>query len=409
MDPTTSTLFHRTPDTSWQASPPVNLIRTRTRSSNKKTYVRSALHPSPAPKQNAVPVSILEDPDEDHITPNIGTSPLCSCTSSPMSIPDTLEASLSTDPFYKRLIGPLLGPVQEQGKSVAESIALGTLLVCSDGSYSSSLKKGSHGWIFATEQQTLWKGAGPVDGHPDMMNPYRAELGGLVSVLHILTTISTHYKISSGELTVYSNCLSAIKHVQHSYKLGLTHHLAPDYDLLNEGRTLLNQLQTSCKVTLKWIKGHFKGKKSIAHKLNEIAHNLAYSYLKEGHVTHNPQKLVYDPPSYEVSFQYNGSTITFKLPSYISQALYSKSLRDTICKNENWTVSTFNKVDWQAYYKNMQTTTRSHRISLIKISHNLLNTNHQNKKYYNTSDICPCCQQQTETFVHMLTCRQKPP
>jgi hypothetical protein len=59
---------------------------------------------------------------------------------------------------------------------------------------------GSHGWIFATEQSTLWRGAGPVDGHPDLISPFRAELGGLVALLHLTLTICSFYNLSGGQI-----------------------------------------------------------------------------------------------------------------------------------------------------------------------------------------------------------------
>lgn len=62
----------------------------------------------------------------------------------------------------------------------------GELLTCCDGSYSPDSKQGSHGWVFTTAQTQLLTGAGPADGHPDLVSPSRAELAGLVAILHIL-------------------------------------------------------------------------------------------------------------------------------------------------------------------------------------------------------------------------------
>jgi hypothetical protein len=42
---------------------------------------------------------------------------------------------------------------------------------------------------------------------------------------------------------------------------------------------------------------------------------------------------------------------------------------------------------------------------IIKIIHNLVNTNHQNNKYYGTSPLCPCCTSVAETLSHVLTCQ----
>jgi hypothetical protein len=36
--------------------------------------------------------------------------------------------------------------------------------------------------------------------------------------------------------------------------------------------------------------------------------------------------------------------------------------------------------------------------------HHLMNTNRQNKLYYGSSDLCPCCHLAVESFSHVLSC-----
>ena len=72
------------------------------------------------------------------------------------------------------------------GMAIAHQLELDTLLACSDGSFYPEACTGSHGWVLATEQQTLLQGAGPDDGHPSLMSSYRSELGGLLAVLYII-------------------------------------------------------------------------------------------------------------------------------------------------------------------------------------------------------------------------------
>lgn len=52
-----------------------------------------------------------------------------------------------------------------------------------------------------------------------------------------------------------------------------------DFDLLNEGRKLWSKLKELITIKVTWVKGHFTGKqKSIEHKLNDAAHDLAYNF-----------------------------------------------------------------------------------------------------------------------------------
>lgn len=83
-----------------------------------------------------------------------------------------------------------------------------------------------------------------MDGQPDLINPHRAELSDLVSILYILLSVSQHFKIQSGKAIIYCDCLSTAKHLtQQGYK-GLKDHLVSDYALQAEGRYLLNKLKT---------------------------------------------------------------------------------------------------------------------------------------------------------------------
>lgn len=86
------------------------------------------------------------------------------------------------------------------------------------------------------------------------------------------------------------------------------------------------------------------------------------------------------------------------------KAIYCKSLKDAICKTEKWTEDLLDKVDWMAYGKAFQSISKCRNISLAKISHKLLNTNYQNKKFYGQPDICPCCNEEVESFPHMFSC-----
>jgi len=192
---------------------------------------------------------------------------------------------------------------------------------------------GSHGWIFATEQSTLWRGAGPVDGHPDLISPYKAELGGLVALLHLTLMICSFYNLSGGQIVLYCDCLSAIKRLQQVTYGGIKDYTIPDFDLLHEGRLLLKKLRASQNITVSWVKGHFTGaKKSTEHKLNDMVHDLAKDFLRKDQGYYNPRRQVIGPPSLEVSILFDNSTLTSNISKYVKFQLSSKKLCSTICK-----------------------------------------------------------------------------
>jgi hypothetical protein len=101
---------------------------------------------------------------------------------------------------------------------------------------------------------------------------------------------------------------------------------------------------------------------------------------------------------------YDGTALTSNIVAYFKFHYHAEMLQQTICKSEKWKLKTFNRIDWDAYKKAFSTFSRCQCISICKLSHKLLNTNTQNYKYYGTSALCPCCQEDLESIDHMLSC-----
>lgn len=66
---------------------------------------------------------------------------------------------------------------------------------------------------------------------------------------------------SKGGYHIFCDCQSALNQLWRNTYSGLKDFLAPDYDLLNEGRSLYKQLKEVITVTLSWVRGHHKGEK----------------------------------------------------------------------------------------------------------------------------------------------------
>jgi hypothetical protein len=64
----------------------------------------------------------------------------------------------------------------------------------------------------------------------------------------------------------------------------------------------------------------------------------------------------------------------------------------------------FHKVDWMAHEQAYKHIMRNQQISIVKLIHNLANTNRQNQLFYGTSNLCPGYQSLEETFKHVLKC-----
>jgi hypothetical protein len=107
-----------------------------------------------------------------------------------------------------------------------------SLLACSDGSFDPKVGLGSHSWLFADpEGMLLWSGAGPSDGHPNLMSSYRTELGGVTTILYLISVLVQNSDILDGSVTIYCDNQGALDNIFAEFpKWGIYPLLEVDYD-----------------------------------------------------------------------------------------------------------------------------------------------------------------------------------
>lgn len=97
-----------------------------------------------------------------------------------------------------------------------------------------------------------------------------------------------------GAITVYCDCSKALKNVLKPNFHSLIDYLVYDNNLIQESKYLLKI--TPIKISLQWVKGHPTGEnEQPAHKLNKIAHDLAYNFLKQPHPSFKPSICDHSP------------------------------------------------------------------------------------------------------------------
>lgn len=318
-------------------------------------------------------------------------------------LPHTPDFLLYTDPFFQYLLGPHQHLLYDSALLACE-LASSTLAACSDGSFNPITGFGTHGWVFASTNKTiLMKGAGPMCGNPTLSSPYPSELSGLVALLYLLKRICQHHNITVDKITIYCNNNSTLTNVFRRLYSGIGQFLYADSDLVQVAILLLREIPI--KVLTQWVKGHSTAKqKNLPETLNTIADNLAGAYAKSPDKNFSPKALPLAPPNYRICLVYNNSTITSKLYKILHAAHHSKVITNHILKKTTWTPQVFDLVDWDAHERSFKHLTRNQQITTIKIIHQLMNKNWQNKLYYGSSDFCPCCQLAEETFQHVLRC-----
>jgi hypothetical protein len=161
------------------------------------------------------------------------------------------------------------------------------------------------------------------------------------------------------------------------------------------------------KVKHEWVKGHYKGPdRATQHDINNLADEVAkdYNHQRSRSVLLDIHKLL--SPCEEVALQFQEVVITSNLRKVIEENVHMAPLKGKIMKDTGWSESTFLKVDWDAHEKAIMKKSRFERMSIVKLAHGLYQTNERNNKYYYTTAMCQICGDRTETFSHVMTCKE---
>jgi hypothetical protein len=109
-------------------------------------------------------------------------------------------------------------------------------------------------------------------------------------------------------------------------------------------------------------------------------------------------------PAYTIRLIYDNSTLTTKLYKTMSSSLHRKNIVTRIKQKSQWDDTTFQQVHWDAHEAAFSSLSHSNRVMVAKLQHNLINTNHQNARFYGKSPKCPCFLSHVETLDHLLSC-----
>jgi ribonuclease HI len=119
----------------------------------------------------------------------------------------------------------------------------------------------------------------------------------LVALLYLIYKICVHHTITSGQVTVYCDNVSALNTVFYRNFRGINQFTASDHDLVTNVQDLINLLPITVKHV--WVKGHSNSKNpTLPEKLNDLADNLAKSYTENPPHAFKPRSLTLAPPNY---------------------------------------------------------------------------------------------------------------
>jgi glutaredoxin len=176
--------------------------------------------------------------------------------------------------------------------------------------------------------------------------------------------------------------------------LGIRDAVQANYDIV----LVIRHLQKLISIPLS-ASHAIRGNDGVDHS-TPLAPPLVRSQIQSDHVS-----MLHAPESHIISVQYKGDIFVSNLLQPVKHELHYQPLKDKLQRDNKWTEHQFDSVDWLAYKRAICKLHRSHRVSITKLSHQLWNTNKQNNRYYNHSDLCPYCKAAEETLPHVFTCK----
>jgi hypothetical protein len=149
---------------------------------------------------------------------------------------------------------------EHECQAIAGELQDETLVACSDGVSDPSRAIASYGTVFASSliEQRVASTVGPVDGHPNLVTSYRAELSGIIATLYLVYGVCQYYHITEGAMTLYCDSKGALKSAFHPIKAGITPYFKTDHDLIEVAKALLTLIPIV--ISTSWVKGHYTGK-----------------------------------------------------------------------------------------------------------------------------------------------------
>jgi len=421
---TSSTLFHQRQDGTWESFTPENM-GDRERGERRKWYLLdrgSTCAPPTGKIAKATPIITPEDGDLFTVVwmdePLVGDdySPSESQTSGKtedLSRDEILERfqeifSNSSD-YFHRLIGPFELPTTEALKILGTVLRSHSLLACSDGSFSRHAKKGSHAWIFATHDGIpLLQGAGPIDGHPLLLSPYRTELGGILALLYLLNVIVRCNELREGTVTLFCDNKTALENVfDENPKRGIYPMLAADYDFIVIARKLVKA--TPITINHRHVKGHYTGdERRVEHDLNDLVDTMSKKFRRAPPRGFTQKSLSLIHELQTAALISEGAIVTSKLRKTIYHNMFASGLKETIQKHTGWSDRQFTSVDWDAHDIVFRSYSKSKRIGVCKSIHGLWHTGAQKVLFGIDADgKCPCCNSDLETVAHVFQCTEE--
>jgi hypothetical protein len=288
------------------------------------------------------------------------------------------------------------------------------LRAASDGSFDPKMEIASFGWQLLGNGNILVRGAGPVDGIPDLLSSTRAELFGVSAIFEFLFHFCKYSNLlsSTSRVILWVDNRAAITKVNRTRKAGAKRRrMGHDTDIISQITDRLDKLDL--KIRLQWVKSHQDQTTpydalDVAGRMNIDADSLAKHFRQHmANGQFQPIQQGLNNPLTAVTLKIDGLCI----PSHFSHRLRSTiqrvKHRQYLQEKHRWPDTVWETLDFSALKSAFLTLDPIKRISCSKRIHGWLNTGAQKKHISPTAvnaHLCPRCQLHFETQDHVLQC-----
>ena len=298
-------------------------------------------------------------------------------------------------------------------EAVVESIADGSAIFVTDGSYNRSVRSdlSSSGWLlYCARRQKILLTCSFYEV-TKKAGSYRGELMGLASIHVFIAAIEEYYSIAiSEDSTIACDNLGALQRSQERRKKVPTS--AKHSDIRRVLRTAHSRLRS--RPQYEHVYGHQDSRKhwdqlSVLEKLNCHCDNLAKAALLRGITddavaTIDRQKL----PLESVAVFLGNQKITGECGDEIRFVIGLKKARRFYLEELGWMAATFDSVDWVSRDKALAQTTDMFRTWLCKQCSSFCATGRNMGRWFDSDATeCPNCHQESEDSKHLLHCQDE--
>ena len=292
----------------------------------------------------------------------------------------------------------------KDGEYIADAIKRNDIIVMSDGSFSHSIRMGAAAMRMETKQGDLLAvGWTRTSGSSIVMDPYRAELSGILIGLETLQIICSKFNIRQGTVIVSCDNDTALERGiddqwMHSVR-------AQHYDLLWEIMRIRNKLPLT--LVSNRVKSHvseFKCSKCQLSRMNSWVDKKAGEYLQYC-IQNDKNTYVADDCVGRWSIWIGNQKLTKNIDHAIIDHIHGKALVKHLSSKNHIPRNAIQLVDWNSLEAATKDIPLAERIWAIKFSANACPVGevmYWRKQW--RSPNCPMCGNIKERLIHMFQC-----